>query len=148
MFSTCICTPDNLRNVLFKTHLKEFVFAVAVFLFPIFPTFSMPAALYLTNQNYQFLYRRQISSFSLLLSWSVSTGEVHTLDISPITKTYSKSEKQIFREGCKIVADLHRKYSVPFLGLSAVQAISNHNVFTGKTLEVIKHPFQPIAIVL
>ncbi|XP_028403865.1 uncharacterized protein LOC114526458 [Dendronephthya gigantea] len=92
--------------------------------------------------------RREISSFSLLLSWSVSTGEVNTLDISPIAKTSSKSEKQIFKEGCKIVADLHRRYSVPFPGLFAVQALSNHNVFTGKTLEVIKHPFQPIAIVL
>jgi hypothetical protein len=59
----------------------------------------------------------------------------------------AKNDKQIFKEGCKIVADLQRKYFVPG-GLSAVQAFSNHNVFTGKTLGFIKHPFQPIAIVL
>ena len=91
--------------------------------------------------------RREISSFSLLLTWCIATGEVHTLSISPFTKTVAKTDKQIFTEGCKIVADLHKKYFVPS-GLSSVQTFSNHNVFSGKTLQFIKHPFQPIAIVL
>ena len=59
----------------------------------------------------------------------------------------AKTDKQIFKEGCKTVADLHKKYFVP-RGLSSVQAFSNQNVLDGKTVDLVKHPFQPIAIVL
>ena len=86
-------------------------------------------------------------SISLLLAWSIATGEVHTLNTSPFIKTTAKTEKQIFKEGRKIVCDLQKKYFVPG-GLSDVQVLCNYNVFSRRTLEFIKHPFQPIAIVL
>ena len=100
------------------------------------------------QDNIEKLTKREISSFSLLLTWSIITGEVKSLNISSSSnEAVAKSDELIFKEGCKTVVDLRRKYFVP-RGLSAVQVLSNHNVLTGKTLEFIKHPFQPIAIVL
>lgn len=91
--------------------------------------------------------RRRRCSISFLVRWSVSNGEVCTLDISPLEDPLDKSDKQIFEEGRKRVLDLRKKCFVP-RGITATQAFSNHTVFTGTPLEFIKHPFQPIAVVL
>ena len=98
---------------------------------------------------YGLFSRQKIWSCSLFLTWSVGTGEVNTLNISQLTDTMKKTEKEIFREQCMEISDLYRKHSLLAGEQSCVHhTYSNRTVFSGNSLKYIKHPFQPIAIVL
>lgn len=89
---------------------------------------------------------RDTCTFSILLTWSIASGEVHTLDTSPFAKTVAISDKQLVQYGYKMFDVLHRKYSVR-LGFP-VRVFSNSNILQGWSLEALNHPFQPISIVL
>ena len=104
------------------------------------------------NAAFQLIYfalfcRLRRCFLSCLLSWDIVNGEVSTFDVSQLLDQMKKSDKQVFEESNKKVVDLRTKYFIP-CGLIGIQAFSNHTVFTGKSLNIIKHPFQPIAVVL
>lgn len=94
-------------------------------------------------------YKLSLYTLGYIVSWNVYTGCVTVLKRYPIVEgpgTICKTRQ--FTPSLSQAVQLRKGFFVPTAKNASVQTLSNHTVFSGKSLQYLFNPLLPVAVVM
>lgn len=101
-----------------------------------------------STHNREKYYKLVLYTLGYIASWNIYTGEVKVLKRFPLIEgpgTLCKTRK--FSPSLSQAVQLRKSWFVPIAKSASVHTLSNHTVFTGKSLQYFFNPVLPIAVV-